>query len=134
MLHHVEIYVSDLDRAFDFWSELLSLIGYAVVRFRGGFSLEQSDGPYLTFVQVDPSHLQSGYHRKRVGLNHLAFTVHDRATVDRLRDYCVAKGLRTLYDDKYPHANGGDEYYALYVEDPDRIKVEFVANLMKGGA
>jgi hypothetical protein len=24
-------------------------------------------------------------------------------------------------------ANGGNDYYALYIEDPDRIKVEFVA-------
>ena len=29
--------------------------------------------------------------------------------------------------DTFPFANGGNDYYALYVEDPDRIKVEFVA-------
>jgi hypothetical protein len=33
-----------------------------------------------------------------------------------------------LYDDRYPFANGSDDYYALFLEDPDRIKIEFVAN------
>lgn len=28
---------------------------------------------------------------------------------------------------RIPFANGGTDYYALFVEDPDRIKVEFVA-------
>ena len=32
-----------------------------------------------------------------------------------------------LYDDPYPFATGGNDYYALFLEDPDRIKVEFVA-------
>jgi len=29
-----------------------------------------------------------------------------------------------LYDKRYPLANGGTDYHALFVEDPDRIKVE----------
>lgn len=32
----------------------------------------------------------------------------------------------TLYESEYPFASGPD-YYALYCEDPDRIKVEVVA-------
>ena len=62
-----------------------------------------------------------------MGLNHLAFKVKGRDAVDNLRRYCLAKGITSLYDEKYPFANGDTDYYALFVEDPDRIKVEFVA-------
>ena len=47
--------------------------------------------------------------------------------MDSLRTYCQQQGITCLYDDHYPFANGGTDYYALFVEDPDRIKVEFVA-------
>ncbi|GGE22726.1 hypothetical protein GCM10011390_47630 [Aureimonas endophytica] len=128
MLHHIEIYVSDLDASHAFWSALLARIGYAETgRWAEGFSLAAGPGAYLTFVQVAENHATRPYHRCGVGLNHLAFRVADRATVDALRDHCQATGVSCLYDDRYPFANGGDDYYALFVEDPDRIKVEFVA-------
>jgi hypothetical protein len=35
----------------------------------------------------------------------------------------VARGSRLLYGDRYP----SEDYYAVYFEDPDGIKVEIVA-------
>jgi len=67
------------------------------------------------------------YHRCSVGLNHLAFKVDSKEIVDDLRKHCLENKVICLYDEKYPHANGGKEYYALFIEDPDRVKVEFVA-------
>ncbi len=43
----------------------------------------------------------------------------------------MRRGLTLLYQETYPHA-GGEESYAVYFEDPDRIKVEIVAP-EKGG-
>jgi catechol 2,3-dioxygenase-like lactoylglutathione lyase family enzyme len=34
--------------------------------------------------------------------------------------------MTILYQDRHPHA-GGENYYAVFFEDPDRIKVELVA-------
>lgn len=128
MLHHIEIYVSDLDRSHAFWTALLKQIGYEEEgRWEDGFTLAHGDDAYLTFVQVAEKHADRSYHRCGVGLNHLAFRVNDRETVDRLRHFCLTNNVPGLYDDKYPFANGGSDYYALFVEDPDRIKVEFVA-------
>ncbi|WP_372423106.1 VOC family protein [Salinarimonas chemoclinalis] len=128
MLHHVELYVSNLAVSRAFWSELLGRIGYVEsAAWDDGFTLQNGKDAYLTFVQVADKYASLGYHRCAVGLNHLAFTVESRAAVDALREHCLAKGTTMLYDDKYPFANGGTDYYALYIEDPDRIKVEFVA-------
>ncbi|KGM32088.1 VOC family protein [Inquilinus limosus] len=128
MLHHVEIYVSDLSASHGFWSTLLARIGYRETgRWDDGFTLAGDDAPYLTFVQVADRHASRPYHRCGVGLNHLAFRVNGRDAVDSLRQHCLRTGIPCLYEDRYPFANGGTDYYALFVEDPDRIKVEFVA-------
>lgn len=127
MLHHVEIYVSNLKASHTFWTKILAKIGYKQRnRWADGFTLANGEGAYLTFVQFAKKHESHRYHRSRVSLNHLAFKVKTREAVDALRQYCIKNGINRLYDDKYPFANGGKDYYALFVEDPDRIKVEFV--------
>ncbi|MFG5383741.1 VOC family protein [Yoonia sp. R2-816] len=128
MLHHVEIYVSNLAASQAFWRGLLGQIGYTQSdAWDEGFTLKNGKDAYLTFVQVEDRHASRPYHRCAVGLNQVAFTVKDRPTVDSLRTYCQQQGITCLYDDRYPFANGGTDYYALFVEDPDRIKVEIVA-------
>ena len=128
MLHHIEIYVSDLAATKSFWRNLLKRVGYRQTGSWGeGFTLSNGRDAYLTFVQVSSRHAARGYHRSGVGLNHIAFRVESRAAVDALRAYCARKKFSMLYDDRYPFATGGTDYYALFVEDPDRIKLEFVA-------
>lgn len=128
MLHHVEIYVSNLDASHGFWANILAKIGYEKSdHWNDGFTLINGEDAYLTFVQVAKKYESHPYHRCGVGLNHLAFKVKGRDAVDALRQYCVENNIRSLYNEKYPFANGGKDYYALFVEDPDRIKVEFVA-------
>jgi catechol 2,3-dioxygenase-like lactoylglutathione lyase family enzyme len=70
----------------------------------------------------------SGYsnHRCRVGLNHLAFHAKSKKQVDEITEKLQEKGINILYLDKHPYA-GGENHYAVYFEDPDRIKVELVA-------
>jgi catechol 2,3-dioxygenase-like lactoylglutathione lyase family enzyme len=60
-----------------------------------------------------------------VGLNHLSFDGGDREFVDTITVKLKQKGVKILYEDKHPYA-GGENYYAVYFEDPDRIKVEIV--------
>ena len=88
-----------------------------------GFTLKNGDETYLTFVQVAEKHSSKGFHRCAVGLNHVAFRVQSRRNIDALKEYCVLNEIPILYDGRYPI----DDYYALFIEDPDRIKVEFVA-------
>ena len=126
MLHHVELYVSDLARSLRFWTPVFGLLDYREFqRWPEGVSYMHGD-TYLCLVQAPHQHLDAGYHRQRVGLNHLAFHGRSRAHVDEIASWVRAAGFTSLYDDKYPFASG-PHYYALYCEDPDRIKVEVVA-------
>lgn len=126
MLHHVEIYVSDLERSAAFWTPFLRMLDYEGKPWPGGISYLKKGHAYLCFLQAPREHLAAGYHRKRVGLNHLAFAGTSRAHVDEMAAWVRANGYATLYASKYPYA-GGPEYYALFCEDPDRIKVEVAA-------
>ena len=128
MLHHVEINVSNLGASRAFWSEILSKLGYTLTaHWEERFILSNGDDAYLSFVQVTDKFALHKYSRRDVGLNHLAFKVKGRSLVDSLRQYCLDNNITVLYDERYPFANGGNDYYALYIEDPDRIKIEFVA-------
>jgi catechol 2,3-dioxygenase-like lactoylglutathione lyase family enzyme len=126
MLHHIELYVSHLERSLAFWTPFLTGLGYAESqRWSEGVGY-QSGATYLCFVQAPAEHVGAGYHRQRVGLNHLAFHAKSRAQVDEVARWAATAGFTCLYADRYPHA-GGPGCYAFYCEDPDRIKVELVA-------
>ncbi|EZH65298.1 VOC family protein [Geomicrobium sp. JCM 19038] len=126
LIHHIEIYVSDFERSTDFWGWLLESLGYCVhQQWELGMSWKLGD-TYLVFVQTEDRYLDVAYHRKRTGLNHLAFYADSREHVDQLTQQLKGQGVTVLYEDDHPYA-GGDSHYAVYFEDPDRMKVEVVA-------
>jgi catechol 2,3-dioxygenase-like lactoylglutathione lyase family enzyme len=125
-LHHVELYVSDLECSTAFWSWFLGELGYEPFQSWDGGRSYRLDATYLVFVQTEATHLEPAYHRKRTGLNHLAFHAASREQVDELTAALRERGVPVLYEDAHPHA-GGPDTYAVFFEDPDRLKVELVA-------
>lgn len=126
LLHHVEINVSDLNRSITFWGWFLEELGYTLFQeWENGTSWKLAD-TYLVFVQTEERFLDVPYHRSRVGLNHLAFYAESREHVDDITRKLIEKGIKILYENRHPFA-GGKEHYAVFFEDPDRIKVELVA-------
>ncbi len=126
-LHHVEIYVSDLQKSRQFWDWLLTYLSYELYQeWPQGVSWRLG-ATYLVFVQTEERFLDVEYHRCRTGLNHLAFHGGSRAEVDELTVLLKSRGVKILYEDKYPYA-GGPDCYAVFFEDPNRIKVEVVAH------
>lgn len=126
-LHHIEIYVNDLAESIGFWGWLLNALGYHISQeWSEGISY-QLGSTYLVFVQTEAKYLDIPYHRKRTGLNHLAFHVESRLMVDKFTEQLKEKGIPILYQDQHPYA-GGKDYYAVFFEDPNRIKVELVVS------
>jgi catechol 2,3-dioxygenase-like lactoylglutathione lyase family enzyme len=124
-LEHLDIYVSDLARSGAFWGSFLSDLGYReYAKSATGWSWTNEESTVF-LIQAEQEYLDPPYHRKRVGLNHLAFAVSTAAQVDALADKLRAHDVRVLYGG--PRA--GRVTYALFFEDPDRIKIEVVAPL-----
>jgi catechol 2,3-dioxygenase-like lactoylglutathione lyase family enzyme len=125
-LHHVEINVSDIDRSRQFWGWLLPVLGYSKYQeWRHGTSFRKGSA-YIVFVQTDEPFLDRPYHRRGVGLNHLAFHARSAEHVDEISAELGRRGIPILYPERHPYA-GGPNHYAVFFEDPDRIKIELVA-------
>jgi GrpB-like predicted nucleotidyltransferase (UPF0157 family)/ribosomal protein S18 acetylase RimI-like enzyme/catechol 2,3-dioxygenase-like lactoylglutathione lyase family enzyme len=125
-LHHLEIYVSDLEKSTAFWSWFLcEKLGYKLFQtWNEGRSYILGD-TYIVLVQAESRFLDIPFHRCRPGLNHLAFKAESKLQIDQITRELEEHGGKILYKDRHPYA-GGDSYYALFFEDPERIKVELV--------
>lgn len=119
-LHHIELYVSDLGSSTQFWGWLLEELGYKPYQeWDQGKSWKYGDA-YIVFVQTDKKYIGVPYHRKRVGLNHLAFHVESPEQLEKFRSMLQQQEVQLLYKNKKIGQN------RIFFEDPDRIKVELV--------
>jgi catechol 2,3-dioxygenase-like lactoylglutathione lyase family enzyme len=125
VLHHLTLWVPDIDRAQESWSWLLGQLGYetdtsvdslVLLRHPSGFSvaLERS-------ADMVPGML---YSRLRPGLNHLAFTVDSIDALAALVVDAPGHGWSPLPSDRHPIAGGAE---VAYLEDRDGFEVELVA-------
>lgn len=119
-VHHVDLWVSDPETAMGEWGWLLGELGWG----SDGAAFEHPDGTYV-FVERSPDQVDAPHNRLRAGVNHLAVTCEDRATLDRMRAESSAHGWHELFADRYPHA-GGEQHTALYLENSEGFEVEVV--------
>jgi catechol 2,3-dioxygenase-like lactoylglutathione lyase family enzyme len=134
---HVNLNVTDLERAIRFYTELLGC--------RVAFQYEGAVA-WLNFGQYREGvgGLGQGFHdialykvdgaapedrRKRAGMNHMALRLRSPEDVDRAAEHLASRGVRVL---KGPltHKEDNDRY--LYFEDPDGNMVELVASTLPG--
>lgn len=126
-VHHFQIQVSDIGRSAEFYGGLLGHLGFVKVFEMEGMVEWQKEGTRIIVAQTPKRFMSDGYHRKRVGLNHIAFRAPSRAAVDEFcQKFLVPNKIRILYGGakEWPDYDAG--YYAVYFEDPDRIKLELV--------
>src|SRR5436189_2011460 len=124
-LEHVDIYVSDLARSGEFWGAFLTELGYReFAKSPTGWSWT-NDESTVFLLQAEPKYLDPPYHRKRVGMNHLAFAVSSKQQVDALATVLVGRRVQMVYGG--PRSRRAT--YAVVFEDRARIEIEVVARL-----
>lgn len=123
-LGHVGINLSKA--GFRFWRELLSYLDFALDEETDHF--HASDGrSYLCISVTENAYRADTFHRKRTGLNHVALYVSSPELVDQfIADFLTARNIQPLYGGARSYPEYVEGYYAVYFEDPDRIKVEVV--------
>ncbi|HEX6450535.1 MAG TPA: VOC family protein [Trebonia sp.] len=124
-LHHVELWVPDLERATAQWEWLLTRLGYEPFQDWPGGRSWRLGGTYLV-VEQSPAMSAAGHDRLRPGLNHIAFHAGNRADVDAITEEAQVNGWTLMFADKHPYA-GGPEHYAAYLANADGYEVELVA-------
>lgn len=125
-LNHVELYVSDLIASRAFWGWLLPKFGFTPYQEWESGQSWRLESTYITIVQAEADHKDQPLHRKRPGLNHLAFWAESTDEIESLTLELRSRGVPILYEDRAPDEIGAPSPYAVYFEDPDRMKVEVV--------
>jgi catechol 2,3-dioxygenase-like lactoylglutathione lyase family enzyme len=125
-IHHIELWVPNLDKAIVSWGWLLTALGYRMFQDWPGGRSWQSGHAYIV-VEQSPARTASRHDRCRPGLNHLAFHVSSRDMVDQLAAEALQHGWRLMFADQHPFA-GGPQHYAAYMENSDGYEVELVAD------
>jgi glyoxylase I family protein len=126
-LYHLQVNVADPSRSLPFYKALLEYLEYRTVYETDAMAGFSGRGTDIWVAAAAPAHTRAGFHRKRAGLNHLAFRVDRREDVDRFQaDFMTARKLPALYGTprEFPEYRPG--YYAVFFEDPDRLKLEIV--------
>ncbi|MFI5808834.1 VOC family protein [Streptomyces sp. NPDC051561] len=124
-LHHVEIWVPDLDRALASLGWLLATLNYTISQSWATGRSWLLRPTYLVLEQ-SPALTADRHDRHRPGLNHLAFHVEDAAAVEKLVVESAQHGWRLMFPELHPHV-GGEQHYAAYLENDDGFEVELVA-------
>jgi glyoxylase I family protein len=127
IVHHIDLTVRDLEVSAPFYEALLGFLGYARVKQEATLHVCDlvREGTILGGVALRAAHAARSHDRYSAGLHHLAFRAADRADVDRAHTVMKEKGAALLdAPAEYPQYGAG--YYAVFVADPDGLKLEVV--------
>ena len=124
-LYHVQINVSNAKESLLFYKNLFAFLGYHIID-QSPSHLGVSNGTTdFWIIETEKAHQSKGFHRKNTGINHLAFRVSSRSDVDTFVEKFLAPAkISPLYGGprEFPEYDKG--YYAVFFEDPDRLKLE----------
>lgn len=123
-LSHIEINVSDYSKSIRFYDTVLKPLGWERLVCTIDCTT-YCDGFLKIILSPAPAeHKDAGFHRKRIGLNHLALYATSKEEVDTYYQTVMqANSISSLYQDG---PDGDDDYYSILFEDPDRMKIEVV--------
>ncbi len=125
-IHHLELWVEDLDVAGPEWGWLLGRLGYTGSE-RAGDGQSWTRGETYVFLEAGPARVGGRHDRMRAGLNHVAFHAGSPEEVEAIAAEAPAHGWTLMFTDRHPHA-GGQEHLAAYLESTAGFEVELVAD------
>ena len=126
MLGHLGINVPDLVAARRYYDALMPLVGFEpFFAADDEFSYKPAGNKPGTYLFFYPATDGGAYSPERVGLQHIAFMVRRRSSVDEIHDHVVrAGGVVISAPQHFPQYPG--HYYATFWSDPFGIKLEAV--------
>ncbi|MEJ7706160.1 MAG: VOC family protein [Nocardioidaceae bacterium] len=100
-LHHLELWVEDLEVAGREWGWLLGQLGYTG---SGPEANGQSwaHGNFYVFLEAGPARVGGRHDRLRAGLNHVAFHAGSRAHVDAIAAEAPSHGWTLMFVERHP--------------------------------
>lgn len=126
---HIQINVSDPKKSLPFYKDLLSYFGHKIIQEGPDFLGIGDRVTDFWLIETDEKYQANSFHRKNTGLNHLAFRVETKEDVDRFyADFLKSHNIPTLYNSPKAFPEYSGDYYTVFFEDLDRIKLEVMFN------
>lgn len=124
-LYHIHLNVSNAKVSLPFYKDLFTYLEYKIID-QSPEHIGVSNGTTdFWIIETENTYKTNKFHRKNTGINHLAFRLDSKEEVDRFaNEFLKPKGISTLYDTPKVFPEYGGEYFAVFFEDPDRIKLE----------
>ncbi len=123
-LSHIDLNVSDYVKSIKFYDTILIPLGWKRLVCQKTFTTYCDGFMKICICPTEEKYVTIGFHRKRTGLNHIAFYASSKDEVDNLyHNVLIKNNIDCLYEKK---PDGDESYYAVFFEDPDRIKLEVV--------
>jgi len=127
--HHIDLNVTDIAAAKRVYGPVLEFLGYRLTKDdEGGCEwdlVDEGRGASLGLIPCDPALAGHVHRRYAPGLHHLAWRAASRDDVDALHAILIRHDIRILdAPAHYPQYSG--DYYAVFFEDPDGMKLELV--------
>lgn len=123
LIHHIDLNASDLAASKRVYGLLLDALGYTCVRDDGECEWDIRALQGFASIGLKQARLPGYAHdRYAPGIHHLAWSVDSRAEVDRI--YALLRDDVRILDAPALYPEYSADYYAVFFEDPDGIKLE----------
>jgi catechol 2,3-dioxygenase-like lactoylglutathione lyase family enzyme len=124
-ISHIQLNISDARISLPFYKELLKFFEYRMVdesEEHIGMSNRTTD---FWIIQTEDDFLHNKFHRKNTGINHVCFRLGSKEEVDEFcKEFLEKRRIATLYGTPKAFPEYTPDYYAVFFEDPDGIKIE----------
>ena len=127
-LDHIYLAVSDFERAEKFYDIVLGLLDFRKIDAPIGGDPHRHYFNKAMQISIRPA--RGGKHDPySPGLHHLCLQVRDNAAVDKISRLLKQAGIRASEPTFYPQY--AEDYYAIFFDDPDGIRLEVVARRVR---
>ena len=121
-IDHLVLSAGDLARSRDFYAKVLGFLGFEL-KYDGGGFVGWGNRKTLFWIAAADARGRKRKHRKGdIGFHHYAFELASRKAVDDLGVFLEQLGFDVA--DPPGTYNGDDQYYAVFFNDPDGMRLE----------
>lgn len=125
---HIQLSVSDMERARGFYKPLLTALEMTPVMDSEDYFYCVGGRTGIAIAPADPALVDTDFEQGRVGLHHLCLRARSREDVEAIYQLAKKLGANIIRE---PREDGfAPGYYSTLFEDPDGIRIE--ANFVPG--
>lgn len=126
-LYHLQLNISDAEKSLPFYKDLFAYFEYKIIDESPEHIGVSSGTTDFWLIETEKEFKGNLFHRKNTGINHLALKVSSKEEVDKfVEEFLKPRNIPTLYGTPKVFPEYKQGYYAVFFEDPDRIKLEVV--------